>query len=95
MQIEIKLQLMNNTEDSSTYFSRRWMTTTPALSFTTDNLLSKTKRTILAQLGGSDHRLVKLQVDIGYKMEDFKPLPRWNYKKANWALYAPASPMST
>ena len=50
-QIDSKLQLLNNADDPTTYFSHYWRTTsTPDLAFTADNLHTKSKRTVLTQL---------------------------------------------
>ena len=88
-QIDTKLHLLNDPEDPPTYFSRRWLTsTTPDLAFITNNLLPGTERTVLKQLGGSDHKPVKITMDLNYHPEDCNTLPRWNYQKAKWDDYA-------
>ena len=75
-------------EDTPTLYSRRWMTTsTPDLAFATDDLSPKLTRTVLDPLGGSDHRPVKLSINLHFKPPESKTVPRWNYKKANWEKY--------
>ena len=91
-QIDTRLILLNDPEDTPTFFSRRWLTTsTPDLAFSSDNLAMKTSRHILKQLGGSDHRPVKLSIDLLYKPELSKCFPRWNYKKADWNRFSKLS----
>ena len=88
-QIDSKTNLLNDPEDPPTFFSRRWLTTsTPDLAFATDDLSKKTARGVLSQLGGSDHRPVKLAIDLQYKPQSSKSFPRWNYKKADWDMFA-------
>ena len=84
-QSETSMVLINDPEDPPTFYSRRWMTTTtPDLAFASGNLAGKTKRKVLSQLGGSDHRPVLLSIALEYKPKDERTFPRWNYKKANW-----------
>ncbi|KAK7091308.1 hypothetical protein V1264_009008 [Littorina saxatilis] len=88
-QIEQHLYLLNSPEDPPTFYSRRWMTsTTPDLSFSTNNLQTSAERTVLDQLAGSDHKPVKLTFNLNHHPGDCKPLPRWNYKKAKWEDYS-------
>ena len=88
-QIDQKLLLINDPEDAPTFYSRRWLTTSsPDLAFATENLARKTNRTVLNQLGGSDHRPVLLSLDLDYKPSEPKCFPRWNYKKANWTKFS-------
>ena len=88
-QTDNQLQLLNNPDDPPTYFSRRWLTTsTPDLAFVTNNLVPKAERTVLEQLGGSDHKPVKITFDLNHHPEDCNTLPRWNYRKAKWEEYA-------
>ena len=42
---------------------------------------------MLSQLGGSDHRPVKLSIDLNEQTTQAKCFPRWNYRKANWTLF--------
>ena len=87
-QIENRLVLLNDPEDPPTFFSRRWLSTsTPDLSFATDDISKKTTRGVLHQLGGSDHRPVKLAIKLHYKPQSSKTFPRWNYKKADWEMF--------
>ena len=88
-QIDQKLLLINDPEDPPTFYSRRWLTTTtPDLAFATDDLARKTTRTVLNQLGGSDHKPVLLSLDLNFKPREQKSFPRWNYKRANWAEFS-------
>ena len=87
-QIDSRLVLLNDAEDPPTFYSRRWKTTsTPDLAFATDSIAKITAREVLEQLGGSDHRPVKLLVDLDLKPEQQKCFPRWNYKKAEWTKF--------
>ena len=87
-QIDNNMILLNMPEDTPTLYSRRWMTTsTPDLAFATDDLSPKLTRTVLDPLGGSDHRPVKLSINLHFKPPESKTVPRWNYKKANWEKY--------
>ena len=88
-QIETNLLLLNEQEDPPTYFSRRWLTsTTPDVAFATNNIATKTSRTVLTQLAGSDHKPVLLAIDLNHNAKDLKPMPRWNYKKADWEKFS-------
>ena len=88
-QIDNHLQLLNKPEDPDTYLSRRWLTTsTPDLAFISNNLQPGAERRVLDQLAGSDHRPIKISLDLNYRPESSKPLPRWNYQKAKWEEYA-------
>ena len=88
-QIDNNLLLLNNADDPPTFYSRRWLTTSsPDLAFATNDIQARTTRTVLKQLGGSDHRPVKLAVDLNYRPKESIILPRWNYRKADWDLYA-------
>lgn len=88
-QIDAQMILLNDPEDPPTFFSRRWLTTsTPDLAFATDDLSKKTTRGVLSQLGGSDHRPVKLAINLQYRPQNSTTFPRWNYKKADWNMFA-------
>ena len=83
-QIETKLQLLYDDEDEDTYFSRAWKTTsTPDLTFATDDIAKTINRTVQPQLGGSDHRPIITNL---YHQNENKTqtIPRWNYKRAKW-----------
>ena len=85
---DTNLHLLNNEEDDPTYYSRSWLTTsTPDLAFATDDLFTRTIRAVFSQLGGSDHKPIKLSINLDPKIPQAKCLPRWNYKKANWILF--------
>jgi hypothetical protein len=87
-QIENNLLLTNEPDDPPTVYSRRWHTTsTPDLAFVTIDLCARTTRTVLKQLGGSDHKPIKLSIN-DYKPSPSGRLPRWNYRKANWDTFA-------
>ena len=88
-QIETDLLLLNDPEDPPTYFSRRWLTTTsPDIAFATENIASKTSRIVSSQLAGSDHKPVLLSLDLNLNTKENKPIPRWNYKKADWEKFS-------
>ena len=81
-----KLSLINSPDDPSTFYSRRWHTTsTHDLAFCTDDIQGHVKREVGEQLGGSDHRPIHLIMDPIATASS--TIPRWNYKKANWTLY--------
>jgi ribonuclease HI len=81
------LQLVNSPHDTPTFYSRRWKSTsTPDLAFCTDDLHGSMQREVGEQLGGSDHRPVYHAVDKHcIRLQPIRA--RWNYKKANWALF--------
>ena len=87
-QDENQLILINEPTDQPTFYSRRWhSTTTPDLAFCTENLHKRISRQVCSQLGGSDHRPVILTLSRCPPKSEPQRL-RWNYKKANWSLYA-------
>ena len=84
--------LLNDTQDQDTFYSRRWLTTsTPDLAFATGNLAWKTERKVEKQLAGSDHRPIKLEIDLHFKPKDVQTFPRWDYKKADWNKFTQLS----
>ena len=88
-QVENSLTLLNDPEDTPTCFTGRWNSnTTPDLAFATYDTARITTRTVLEQLGGSDHKPVKLSLDLNYKPQEAKTFPRWNYKRANWKRFS-------
>jgi len=90
--IENSLILLNDPEDSPTFFSRRWLsTTTPDLAFATEDLSQRTDREVRTQLAGSDHKPVLLTINLQYRPAYQKTFPRWNYKKADWELFSQLS----
>ena len=42
----------------------------------------------MSQLAGSDHKPIKISLDINYKPNNAKTFPRWNFQKANWELFS-------
>ena len=80
------LLLINSHSDRPTFYSRRWHTTsTPDLAFCSEDIHGSVKREVGEQLGGSDHRPVFLQLNLGACTE--ATFPRWNYKKADWPTF--------
>ena len=62
------LVLLNDPDDPPTFFSRRWLSsTTPDLAFTTSDLSRIASRPVLSQLGGSDHKPIKISLDFQYR----------------------------
>ena len=87
-QDENKLILMNQSWDIPTFYSRVWhSSTTPDLAFCTEDIHQKLTREVCGQLAGSDHRPVMLSLQKRYKVNQAQH-PRWNYKKAQWELFA-------
>ena len=83
-QVDTRLVLLNDPDDPPSFFSRTWLTcSTPDLAFATNDLAGISTRTVLAQLGGSDHRPIRIRLNIGCKSQGASTLPRWNYKKAD------------
>ncbi|KAK7113996.1 hypothetical protein V1264_000134 [Littorina saxatilis] len=81
------LILVNGPTDPSTFYSRRWhSTTTPDLALCTDDIHKTISRKVDEQLGGSDHRPVLLTISRDSASEHPQH-PRWNYKKAKWGLF--------
>ena len=88
-EIDSNLHLLNKADDTPSFYSRRWLTTsTPDLAFCTGDILHKIDRHVLDQLAGSDHRPIKLVMNMEYVPQEQKPLPRWNYKRADWDRFA-------
>lgn len=95
-QIDAQMVLLNDPEDPPTFFSRRWLSTsTPDLAFATDDLSKKISRGVLSQLGGSDHRPVKLAINLQYRPQNSTTFPRWNYKKADWNMFTSLTDLYT
>ena len=94
--IDTNLQLLNHPEDTPTFYSRRWHTTsTPDLAFASGDIQRVATREVMTQLGGSDHRPIKITINPDATFSHkAKPIPRWNYKKANWNQYAELSNLS-
>nr|KAG5696480.1 hypothetical protein BaRGS_016519 [Batillaria attramentaria] len=84
-EIDTHLHLINQEDDEPTFYSRRWMT--PDLAFATNDLFVRTTRTVFSQLGGSDHKPVKLSINLNLQTPQAKCFPRWNYRKADWTLF--------
>ena len=86
-QDEHHLVLINSPNDTPTFYSRRWRTTsTPDLALCTEDVHQDITREVGEQLGGSDHRPVFLKIN---KNTASHPVPaRWNYKKAKWRLFS-------
>ena len=88
-QIEINMLLLNDPEDPPTFFPRHWISTsTPDLAFATEDLSRKTSQKVLSPLAGSDHRPVLLAINLQHRPSNPKTFPRWNYKKADWEVFA-------
>ena len=88
------LILINKPEDTPTFYSRCWHTTsTPDIAICTEDIHSITQRKVGSQLGGSDHKPVYLNLDT--KITTASPMPRWNYKKADWKTYSHRSSILT
>ena len=88
-QVDNGLVLRNDPDDPPTFFSRRWLScTTPDLAFATNDLSRIASRTVLSQLGGSDHKPAKISLDLQYRTQKASTFPRWNYKRANWGRFS-------
>ena len=88
-QVDNGLVLLNDPDDRPTFFSRQWLSSaTPDLAFATSDLSRMASRTVSNQLGGSDHKPVKISLDLQYRTQKTSTFPRWNYKKANWERFS-------
>ena len=81
-QVDNGLVLLNDPDDPPTFISRRWLSSTTPVA--TNDLSGIASRTVLSQLGGSDHKPIKISLDLQYRTQKTSTFPRWNYKKANW-----------
>ena len=80
-----KLILVNDADDTPTFFHRGWRKcSTPDLAFCSEDIHRGIKREVGTQLGGSDHKPVFITVESNVIPID-SPQPRWNYKKAKWS----------
>ena len=88
-QVQNGLLLLNHPDDSHTFYSRRWhTTTTPDLGFATDDIAKRTTRTVQDQLAGSDHRPILLEVSLRTERVQAYFPPRWNFKRAKWSKFS-------
>ena len=86
-QDEHRLLLVNDPDDTPTFFHRGWRTcSTPDLAFCSEDIHRGIKREVGQQLGGSDHRPVFITIENQVIPID-NPAPRWNYKRAKWGLF--------
>jgi len=84
-----KLHLLNKPDDPPTFYSRAWKTTShPDLTFATNNIMRGATRQVLPQLATSDHKPIKISVQVEQPGITTSTLPRWNYKKADWAKFS-------
>ena len=87
------LNLINKPKDSPTFYSRCWHTTsTPDIAICTEDIHSITKRTVRSQLDGNHYRPY---LTLHTKITTASPMPRWNYKKADWKPYSHRSSILT
>merc|ERR1712237_41782 len=81
--------LLNKPDDPPTFYSRVWKTTShPDLAFATNNITRGATRQVLPQLATSDHKPIKICVQVEQPGITTSTLPRWNYKKADWAKFS-------
>ena len=86
-QVLNNLQLLVNPSDEPTFYSRRWKTTsTPDLAFTSSDMSGATNRSVLPPLATSDHKPIAIMLASEVNQKG-NTLPRWNYKKADWANF--------
>ena len=82
--IDVNLHLLNRANDTATCYLKAWKSnSTPDLAFSTGDLAHKIERQVLDQLGGSDHRPIKLVINLNLNTPYHKPIPRWNYKRVS------------
>jgi len=94
--ISNSLVLLNRPDDTPTFYSRVWRTTsTPDLAVATDNIQKITNREVCAQLGGSDHKPVILTIQKRVTTFSGRLPPSWNYKKADWGLFKKLTDINT
>ena len=90
--IENRLLLVNKPDDQPTHYHRAWKTTShPDLAIATENLHKICEKSVEDQLGGSDHRPVILRLETQDQPETLRKEASWNYKKADWKLFADLS----
>ena len=67
-EIDNNLFLLNAQEDPPTFYSRRWKSTsTLYLAFATGDLSHKIVRMVMNQLGDSDHKPIKLTINLAFE----------------------------
>ena len=85
---ENQLVLINKPDDTDSYYSRTWRTTsTPDLAIATDDLHKISQREVCKQLGGSDHKPILISLEKCGSRQGKLP-PSWNYKKADWHQFS-------
>jgi hypothetical protein len=86
------IDLLYCAKDKGSFRSARWRRDyTPDLSFITSpntNVNDKATRTVLEDFPHSQHRPILIKYGISVPLTNSIPLPRWNFKKANWELFA-------
>ena len=84
-----QLVLINKPDDTPSYYSRAWKTTsTPDLAFATEDIQKRTIRTVNDQLGGSNHKPITLHIaDMKTTTEYCRKSASWNFKKADWTNF--------
>jgi hypothetical protein len=91
-EIDENLHLINKHDDAPTFYSKIWKSnSTPDLAFSTGDLLPKIERRVLDQLATSDHKPIKLVIDFNLSNPQHTPIPRWNYKRADWTEFVAKS----
>jgi len=82
-----RLVLLNKPDDTPTFYSRVWHTTSsPDLAIATYDIQKSLHREVSPQLGGSDHKPVIITVQKG-TIRDGKQPPSCNCKKSDWNVF--------
>lgn len=87
-----ELQLVHDSKDRCTFFSRAHQTeTNPDLSFVSadnEGIPLQIQRKVLPAFPNSQHRPVILEICMSVPIVTSVPRPRWNFRKADWNRYS-------
>ena len=87
-QVDNGLVLLKDPDDPPTFFSRRWLSSmTPDLAFATNDLSRIASTTVLSQLGGSDHKPVRISLDLQYRITENQHIPQMELQEGQLGTF--------